>query len=61
MAAGALGARMTGGGFGGSIIALVRDDAVEQTAEAVAEAARRAGHPEPTFLRVTPSAGADRV
>ena len=42
-AAGALGARMTGGGFGGSAIALIEADAATAVAEAVAEAFRRAG------------------
>ena len=37
-AAGALGARMTGGGFGGSAIALVAAGAVEQVAAEVAAA-----------------------
>ncbi len=35
MAAGAVGARQTGGGFGGSIVALVPDDAVEAFGEAI--------------------------
>ena len=47
MATGALGARMTGGGFGGCVIALVEPDAVESTAEAVGEAFARAGHTAP--------------
>jgi len=36
LAAGALGARLTGGGFGGSIVALVADDTLEQFREAIA-------------------------
>lgn len=47
MAAGALGARMTGGGFGGSAVALVPIDQVDAVAVAVIEGARRRGLPEP--------------
>jgi galactokinase len=61
LAAGALGARMTGGGFGGSAIALVPADAVEQVAVAVHVAAVRAGHAVPAFLRARPADGASRV
>jgi galactokinase len=59
--AGALGARMTGGGFGGSAVALVPDGAVEGVEAAVHAAARAAGHPEPAFYRATPSAAARRL
>ncbi|WP_263119501.1 galactokinase [Cellulomonas sp. RIT-PI-Y] len=52
--AGALGARMTGGGFGGSAIALVRADEVERVAEAVAAAFDDAGVRAPAFLVATP-------
>lgn len=48
-AAGALGARMTGGGFGGSAIALVPADAVERVAGAVATAFAAAGLRRPAF------------
>src|SRR5690606_22370157 len=46
-AAGALGARMTGGGFGGSAIALVPADAADSVAGAVRAAFATAGHREP--------------
>lgn len=59
--AGALGARMTGGGFGGSAIALVRADQVEAVADAVRAAFEREGLGAPGFLLATPSAPADRV
>jgi len=49
--AGALGARMTGGGFGGSAVALVPADRVEDVARAVAEAFAAAGLTAPAFLR----------
>ena len=58
--AGALGARMTGGGFGGSVVALVRTARVEQVAGAVVEAFATAGFAEPRFLTAPPSAPADR-
>lgn len=53
--AGALGARMTGGGFGGSAIALVEADAVDAVARAVADAFADAGLRPPAFLVATPS------
>ncbi|WP_248583063.1 galactokinase [Nocardioides sp. InS609-2] len=57
---GALGARMTGGGFGGAVIALVpvvRRVAVER---AVTTAALGAGLTAPSYLPVVPSPGAGR-
>jgi len=60
LAAGALGARMTGGGFGGSAIALVRAGDVESVMTAVVTAAQSAGHPTPAVFSVEPSAGARR-
>ncbi|PWJ47276.1 galactokinase [Quadrisphaera granulorum] len=60
-AAGALGARMTGGGFGGSAVALVRAGTEEAVASAVRAAALAAGHPAPAFLRALASPGAHRV
>lgn len=56
--AGALGARMTGGGFGGSTVALVDAQDVEQVAAAVDEAFGRAGWASPQHLLVEPSEGA---
>lgn len=53
--AGALGARMTGGGFGGSAIALVRADAVDAVAAAVAQAFAAADLHAPAFLVATAS------
>ena len=57
---GAIGARMTGGGFGGSAIALVRVDEVAGVADAVAGAFAEAGFQHPDAFIVTPSAGARR-
>jgi galactokinase len=60
-AAGALGARMTGGGFGGSAIALVPADGVDTVAGAVRAAFATAGYREPEIRATEPSAGAERV
>ena len=59
--AGALGARMMGGGFGGSVLALVPAAAVGVVREAVAAAFARHAWPEPEFLDAAPSASARRV
>jgi galactokinase len=59
--AGAHGARMTGGGFGGSTIALVEADAAGAVTTAVADAFDRAGLAAPGFLHATASAPAGRV
>ena len=60
-AAGELGARMTGGGFGGAVIALIPRSAVESTAEAIHDAAASRGFPGPTFLVARPGDGARRL
>lgn len=59
--AGALGARMTGGGFGGSAIALVRRDAVERVAAHVARGFDQEHLREPAFLVAAPSGPAGRL
>ena len=59
--AGAHGARMTGGGFGGSAIALVDADAVHEVATAVAGAYEREGFNPPAFLDAVPAAPAGRL
>lgn len=61
LAAGALGARMTGGGFGGSAIVLVEADTADATAKEVADAFAAAGHRPPRVFEATPSAGARRL
>ncbi|MDQ0615210.1 galactokinase [Microbacterium sp. W4I4] len=60
LAAGAIGARMTGGGFGGSAIALVEHDAVERVTDAVERAFADAGFTAPHIFPVSPSAGPRR-
>lgn len=59
--AGALGARMTGGGFGGSVLALVEADALDRVAAAVTAAFAGAGYAEPRTFAATPAAGARRI
>jgi len=59
-AAGALGARMTGGGFGGSAIAMVALDQVDAVARQVALAFAADGLAAPRFLLAQPSPGATR-
>ncbi|MGV1009314.1 MAG: galactokinase [Dermatophilaceae bacterium] len=61
MRAGALGARMTGGGFGGSAIALVPTAATATVAASVERAFAERGLAPPHSRVVTPSAGAARV
>ena len=58
--AGALGARMTGGGFGGTAIALVPESAVDTVTAAVTGAFDRAGYRTPRAFVAVPSAGARR-
>jgi galactokinase len=58
MAAGALGARMVGGGFGGSAIALVQARDVQKTKDAVTAAFDTHGFKKPRFFTSLPSAGA---
>jgi len=57
---GALGARMTGGGFGGSAIALTPADRVAELRLAVGEAFREHGYRAPETFVVCPSQGARR-
>ncbi|MGW0626539.1 galactokinase [Streptomyces sp. NPDC002758] len=61
LSAGALGARMTGGGFGGSAIVLVEATDVETVTKAVTEAFAAADFTAPRVFEAVPSAGARRV
>ncbi|MFC5281733.1 galactokinase [Arcanobacterium canis] len=58
MAAGAFGARMTGGGFGGSAIALVKLNDIEKITEEVRRVSCERGFAEPAFLVAQASSGA---
>jgi galactokinase len=58
---GACGARMTGEGCGGSVLALVRSAQVEEVRTAVAERFAGAGWAPPRFGTAVPSAGARRI
>jgi galactokinase len=60
MANGAVGARMTGGGFGGAAIALVDREARQTIATAVTSAFADAGFREPTVFTVHAAQGARR-
>ena len=57
-AASVYGARMTGGGFGGCIVALVKSEDVEKVAEEMLEAYRAALGIETTYLVTRPGEGA---
>lgn len=59
--AGAVGARLTGAGFGGSVVVLVDVDASQAVAEQVTRALRQAHLPAPTIRVASPSAGARRL
>ena len=59
--AGALGARMVGGGFGGSAIALLRVEDVDKARTAIAEAFSNQGFKKPRFFTSLPSAGASAL
>jgi galactokinase len=60
-AAGALGARMIGGGFGGSVIALVPAGRAGEITDAVAAEYARRGWASPRAIPAAPEAGAHRI
>ncbi|MBR8642066.1 galactokinase [Streptomyces tuirus] len=61
LTSGALGARMTGGGFGGSAIVLAEETDVDAITKAITEAFAAAGFKTPRVFEAVPSAGARRV
>jgi galactokinase len=61
MNSGALGVRLIGGGFGGSVLALVPTGRVEEVASGVSVAFAAADLAAPTFLRTKPSGPAARI
>jgi galactokinase len=60
-ASGAFGARMTGGGFGGCIIALVPAGEAERIGHEIAQSFAIAGYGPPAHFTAVPSAGAQRL
>jgi galactokinase len=58
---GAIGARMTGGGFGGAAIALTPAALEQKVRDAVVKAFAEAGYRAPDIFTVSPAAGARRV
>ncbi|MFI5911513.1 galactokinase [Dactylosporangium sp. NPDC051541] len=61
LAAGAHGARMTGGGFGGCVLALVDADRCDAVEAAVREAFTEAGFTPPDAFVVTPAEGTHKL
>jgi galactokinase len=61
LAAGALGARMTGGGFGGCVIGLLPSSTTDAAFDAVRAAYAEHGFRAPTAFEAAPSAGAHKV
>lgn len=60
METGAVGSRMTGGGFGGAAIAIIKKDKLGQLERACKEAFAAAGYAEPNIFAVEPSEGAKK-
>jgi len=58
IAAGAMGSRMVGGGFGGSAIALIKASDLQKTKDSVLAAFEAKGFKKPRFFTSLPSAGA---
>ncbi len=61
LAEGAVGARLTGGGFGGVAISLMPTDRIEVASAAVESAYSTRGYTAPNIFTVAPSAGAGRI
>jgi len=61
LAHGALGARMTGGGFGGCIIAWCPTGQAEHIGSAIHDAFEKAGLQKPSWFTAAPSGGAGRL
>ena len=60
LSSGAIGARMTGGGFGGSAIALTPASLIPPVRQAIGEAFTERGYTRPEMFTVRPSQGARR-
>ncbi len=61
LSAGALGARMTGGGFGGCIIALTHAGEADGIGRAIAQSFAEAGYATPEWFTAVPAKGAGRL
>ena len=61
LAAGAYGARMTGGGFGGCVLALIDADRADAVHEAVTKAYANQGFTAPSSFIAVPGPGATRI
>jgi galactokinase len=61
LGAGAAGARMVGGGFGGSAVVLVSADLTDEVARAITDRFAQQGFTPPRAFAVVPSAGAQRL
>jgi galactokinase len=61
LAHGALGARMVGGGFGGSAIALATQGQIDEIKSAIGDAFKSESFVEPRFFTSLPSAGAQVI
>lgn len=61
ISAGALGARMVGGGFGGSAIALIHANAMQESVDAVQARFKRERFKAPRFFTSLPSQGAEVI
>ena len=61
IAHGAMGARMVGGGFGGSAIALAEQGQIQEIKSAIADAFKSAQYAEPRFFTSLPSKGAQLI
>jgi galactokinase len=61
LAAGAYGARMTGGGFGGCVLALIDAPAADSVTDAVTKAFADKGFTAPVTFPAVPAGGATRI
>jgi galactokinase len=58
---GVWGCRMTGGGFGGCVIALVQSESLREYLDRAPDLYRQAAGQEPFFLVVEPRGGAEKI
>ncbi|MFT4185923.1 MAG: galactokinase [Micrococcaceae bacterium] len=58
---GAIGARMTGGGFGGAALAVVKNSDIDKVSEAIKKAFEKASYKAPNIFTVTAGEGAHKL